>query len=56
MLGTGAGAWGAGANGQQAHGRAKRTVQAWARLCTLGCAQLGQVGCFVHSDSVFDPV
>ena len=31
-------------------------AQAWARLCTPGCAQLGQVGCFVHSDSVFDPV
>ena len=31
-------------------------VRAWARLCTPGCAQLGQVGCFVHSDSVFDPV
>ena len=42
------------------HGGAKghdtATVRAWVRLCTPGCAQLGQVGCFVHSDSVFDPV
>ena len=29
---------------------------ACARLGTPGCAQLGQVGCLVHSDSVFDPV
>ena len=33
-----------------------RATQAWARLCTPGCAQLGQVGCFVNSDSVFDLV
>ena len=42
------------------HGRAKghdtATMRAWACLCTPGCAQLGLVGCFVHSDSVFDPV
>ena len=25
-------------------------------LCAPGCAQLGQFGCFVHSDSIFDPV
>ena len=25
-------------------------------LCAPGCAQLGQFGCFVHSDSVFDLV
>ena len=42
------------------HGRAKdhdtATVRAWACLCAPGCAQLGLVGCFVHYDSVFDPV
>ena len=43
---TAAGAWACGV----------RTEQAWVRLCTPGCAQLGQVRCFVHSDSVFNPV
>ena len=40
-----AGAWACG----------ERAAQAWACLCMPGCAQLGQVGCFVHSDLVFDP-
>ena len=61
----GAGVLGRGAAGARARGvRAvaeawacgARTAQAWARLCTPGCARLGQVGCFVHSDSVFDLV
>ena len=66
----GAGAWSAGARGRcrqattrpcrlrhgWAKGHDKATVRAWARLCTPGYAQLGQVGCFVHSDSVFDLV
>ena len=42
------------------HGRAKghdtAIVRAWACLCAPRCAQLGLVRCFVHSDSVFDPV
>ena len=25
-------------------------------VCAPRCAQLGLVGCFVHSDSVYDPV
>ena len=41
-----AGAWACGV----------RATQAWARLCTPRCAQLGQVGCFMHSDSIFDPI
>ena len=59
--GKGAGSRGVGALGRAGARVATRPGQGpryghYARLCTPGCAQLGQVGTFVHPDSVFDPV
>ena len=66
--GAGVGRWGAvRARGEVRHGR--RACDTVGPVCDTagprattrpvfapGCAQLGLVGCFVHSNSVFDPV